>query len=67
LKAQSYTILPDRHLPYLFKDGNFRDSVREYLKRCKLSIHLIGNHYGLIPEGEERSIIDLQIELAAEQ
>lgn len=67
LKQQGYTILPDRHLPYQLKDGNFRDSVRDYLERCKLSIHLIGKQYGLIPEGEERSIIDLQNELASEQ
>jgi hypothetical protein len=67
LKQDGYTILPDRQLPLLLKDGNFRDSVREYLKRCKLSIHLIGNMYGVVPEGEERSIIELQNELAMEQ
>ncbi|HLP46426.1 MAG TPA: hypothetical protein VK186_11210 [Candidatus Deferrimicrobium sp.] len=41
------------------------DCVREYLKRCKLSIHLIGKEYGLVPEGEERSIIQIQEDLAA--
>ena len=66
LKQQGYTIFPDRHLPYLLEDGNFKDSVREYLKQCKLSIHLIGNQYGLIPEGEERSVMDLQNHLAGE-
>ncbi len=66
LTLQGYTIVPDRPLPYLLKDGNFKDCVREYLKRCKLSIHLIGNRYGLVPEGEERSIVELQNELAAE-
>ncbi|NIM12876.1 MAG: TIR domain-containing protein [Candidatus Aminicenantes bacterium] len=67
LKQQGYSILPDRHLPYLLKDGNFKDPVRGYLKRCKLSIHLIGNQYGLVPEGEKRSIIELQNEIASEQ
>lgn len=67
LKQQGYTIFPDRSLPLLLKDGNVRDTVRDYLKGCKLSIHLIGKQYGLIPEGEERSLIDLQNELAAEQ
>jgi hypothetical protein len=67
LMLQGYTVLPDRPLPYLLKDGKFIDCVHDYLKRCKLSIHLIGNRYGLVPEGEERSIIELQDDLAAEQ
>jgi len=67
LTLQGYTVLPDRPLPYLLKDGDFRDSVREYLMRCKLSIHLIGNRYGPIPEDEEQSIVELQNDLAAEQ
>ncbi|MCP5107908.1 MAG: TIR domain-containing protein, partial [bacterium] len=67
LKQKGYTILPDRHLPYQLKGGSFRDHVCEYLKQCKLSIHLVGNRYGLIPEGEERSVIDLQNQLASEQ
>lgn len=67
LKQKGYTILPDRPLPFFLKDGNFRDSVRKDLVRCKLSIHLIGNMFGAVPEGEERSIIDLQTQLAMEQ
>lgn len=67
LKQKGYTILPDRQLPLLSTDGDFRDSVREYLKCCRLSIHLIGNMYPARPEGEDRSIIDLQSELAMEQ
>lgn len=67
LILQGYTIFPDRPLPYLLKDGNVIDCVHDYLKRCKLSIHLIGNRYGLVPEGEERSIIELQDGLAAGQ
>lgn len=65
LILQGYTILPDRPLPYLLKDGSFIDCVHEYLKRCKLSIHLIGKQYGLVPEGEGRSIIEIQGDLAA--
>jgi hypothetical protein len=67
LTLQGYTVLPDRPLPYLLKDGNFKDTVRDYLNHCKLSVHLIGNRYGLIPEEEERSIVELQNQLAAEQ
>ncbi|MDQ1351842.1 MAG: hypothetical protein QG657_2147, partial [Acidobacteriota bacterium] len=66
LILQGYTIFPDRPLPYLSKDGKFSSCVHEYLKRCKLSVHLIGNLYGLIPEEEKQSIVVLQNQLAAE-
>jgi len=65
LTLQGYTIFPDRPLPYFLKDGKLSDCVHEYLKRCKLSIHIIGKEYGLVPEGEERSIIQIQEDLAA--
>jgi len=67
LKQKGYTILPDRQLPLLLRDGNFKESVLKDLERCKLSIHLVGAMYGAVPEGEERSIIDLQNELVMEQ
>src|SRR6185436_16335653 len=45
-----------------------QQAVREYLKRSRLSVHLVGEHYGIIPEMEsERSIIRLQEALAAER
>ncbi len=67
LKQQGYTILPDRQLPLFLNHGNFRDEVRKDLERCKLSIHLVGDMYGAVPEEEEQSIIDLQNQLAMEQ
>jgi hypothetical protein len=66
LTLQGYTVLPDRPLPYQLEDGNFRETVNGCLERCKLSVHLIGNRYGLIPEEEEQSIVELQNRQAAE-
>ena len=40
--------------------------VRDYLERCHLTIHPIGNSYGIIPEGASQSIVELQNRLAAE-
>jgi hypothetical protein len=41
--------------------------VRESLGACKLSVHLIGETYGVIPDGEaERSIVRLQHDVAME-
>jgi hypothetical protein len=41
-------------------------SIKKDLEECTLSIHLIGSAYGEIPEGGDRSIVDLQNKLAAE-
>ena len=66
LLERNYYVLPNRELPLSAHD--FQSEVRAHLKRCALSIHLIGESYGIIPEGEEeRSIVRLQEELAAER
>ncbi len=65
LLEQGYTVLPDQELPTALDD--LQELVRSYLQRCLLSIHLVGEKYGFVPEGEEkRSIVWLQNELAAE-
>ncbi len=61
---QGYTILPDKTLP--LEGEAFKISVRDYLSRSKISVHLIGENYGVIPEGEMFSVVHLQNELAAE-
>jgi hypothetical protein len=65
LQQRGYTVLPDGPLPANAND--FQKVVREYLKRSRLSIHLIGENYGDIPRTETRSHVYLQNELAAEQ
>ena len=66
LQRHGHTILPDRQLP--LNAPLFKQTVSEYLKQCRLSIHLIGETYGIIPDLEtERSIVRLQEELAIER
>lgn len=62
LQQRGYIVLPDQPLPYT---PDFSKVVRENLERCKLSIHLIGASYGIVPEGTDRSVVVLQNELAA--
>lgn len=66
LEDRGYQTLPDTDLsPYILP--NYEDAVRECVGRAKLSVHLIGEKYGLIPEGASRSVIHLQNEIAAER
>lgn len=64
LQNRGYDILPDKELSFI--SPNYEDAVREYVGRAKLSVHLIGGSYGIIPEGAgSRSIVRLQNEIAA--
>lgn len=66
LLQRGYEVLPDRRLP-TDKVTDLLRAVRTDLKRSMFSIHLIGKHYGIIPEGAQRSLPAIQLELAADQ
>ena len=63
LHQRGYVVLPDKGLPLV--GPAFEQEVGDYLSRSHLAVHMIGEHYGIIPEGESRSVIELQNELAA--
>lgn len=66
LQNRGYDILPASELPFI--SPNYEEAVRECLARAKLSVHLIGGSYGIVPEGAgSRSIVRLQNEIAAER
>jgi hypothetical protein len=62
LRQRGYVVLPDKPLPLNTVD--LESVIREDLQRSKLSIHLVGKNYGMIPEGQDRSIVQWQVELA---
>ncbi len=67
LLQRGFYVLPDRDLP-IDSATEFEAAVREEIKRCAISVHLIGESYGSIPDGEEeRSIIRWQSDIAVEQ
>ena len=65
LQQHAHVIFPDRDLPLVA--DQLREAVRGYLSGSDFSVHLIGDRYGIIPEGESKSIIHLQSDLAAER
>lgn len=66
LTQRGHQVLPDKELP--LRAPALEEAVREYLKRSRLSVHLVGENYGIIPEMEtERSVVRLQQELAIER
>jgi hypothetical protein len=65
LQRHGYIVLPNQTLPGNLTD--FEKIVRKDLEEANLSIHLIGSAYGEIPDGADRSIVDLQNRFAAEK
>jgi hypothetical protein len=62
LVQRGHNVLPERPLP--LKVSHLHDIVRDNLIKSKLSVHLIGANYGLIPEGADHSVVRLQVDLA---
>jgi uncharacterized protein DUF4062 len=58
LEARNYRVVPTGAPP--LDAAGVRESVLAALSEAKITIHLVGALYGFVPEGEERSIIELQ-------
>jgi hypothetical protein len=65
LVQRGFTILPARSLPNIA--SSVEEQVREDLRRCQLSIHMVGEKYGVVPEDGSISVVDLQTQLAAQR
>jgi hypothetical protein len=62
LERRGHRVLPQRALPLAVEE--LTAAVNADLARSELSIHLLGARYGTRPEGEDRSIPHLQVDLA---
>jgi serine/threonine protein kinase len=58
-----HTVLPKQPLPLVASE--LIAVVKSCLEQADIAIHFIGEHYGLVPEATELSIVALQNQLAA--
>lgn len=66
LKRHGYAVLPDQELPR--DEEEYVAAVERLLERCRLSIHLVGETYGGVPDGpSQKSEAVLQNELAVKR
>lgn len=62
LQDHGFRVVPDRHL---YGDSEaIKGAIDAALAESVVSIHLIGARYGTIPEGTDRSVVELQLERA---
>ena len=62
LEQQGYRVLPDRPLP--LTEAEVEAAVTADLAQCRMSIHIVGGTYGVIPEGGTASLCEIQNDLA---
>ncbi|MEM8565233.1 MAG: hypothetical protein AAGF85_02145 [Bacteroidota bacterium] len=65
LQRYGYKVLPDHTLPG--EAPKLLEYVEKAVEETSLSIHLIGSSYGDIPDGSDKSVVDIQNEIAAEK
>ena len=63
LIRHGYKILPDHSLPK--EVAGLEEMVKRDLRKCRLSIHLVGEDYGYKPKGTDLSVVDIQNQLAS--
>jgi len=63
LQDHGYNILPYGQLSLVAPV--LKENVAGLLNDSQLAIHLVGNNYGIVPEGTEKSIVEIQNEIGA--
>ncbi len=64
LEQFGHTVLPESPLSYA---PDYAQRARALLRECRLSVHPMGKQYGVIPEGEDRSVVAVAYEVAQEE
>jgi serine/threonine protein kinase len=64
LIARGHRVMPDR--PLALEAGQLTAQVWDFLAACQFCVHPIGGRYGMIVEGAEESVPEIQNRLAAQ-
>ena len=65
LKEHGYHVVPDCPLPLSVNELN--EALEEMIIDCVTSIHLMGHHYGLIPESASSSLGEILLRFTADK
>ena len=65
IEDRGFLVLPEKPLP--LTADQIIESVRQDIARSALSIHALGARYGLIPEGDTRSIVEIQYDIGLQR
>jgi hypothetical protein len=65
LEQYGHVVLPNKPLPLAADE--IEAAVRADLSRSRMSIHLVGKTFSLVPEGGRSSLVEMQYELAVQR
>ncbi|MDQ1354583.1 MAG: hypothetical protein QG657_4892 [Acidobacteriota bacterium] len=65
LIGMGYHVLPEQSLPLVHEE--FIKTVDNLLEQCGISIHILGEDYGVVPDKTDKSVVYLQYERSAER
>ncbi|MCP4215865.1 MAG: TIR domain-containing protein [bacterium] len=65
LEAQGCKVLPEDRLPLLLFRAE--ETINSLLEQCDIGIHIMGDHYGVVPEKTNLSLPALQYQLAGQR
>jgi hypothetical protein len=65
LKDRGFEVLPSAELPGASED--LQAAIRRDLDRARFSVHVVGARDGFVPEGDTRSVVEIQYALAIER
>jgi hypothetical protein len=67
LRTNGYTVLPEAGVQLQELDVDYVSEVTALLSQCQLSVHLVGNSPGKVPDGKSgKSAVQLQNDVAAQ-
>lgn len=64
LIRHGHIVLPEK--PFSGDLNELKNQIRECLSKADLTVHIIGEAYGEIPEGSDKSIVEIQNHLSTE-
>lgn len=65
LIERGFEVLPNSMIP--LENPLCIETIQSYLEKADLSVHLVGNRYGLVPEDSSQSLVEIQNEMASKR
>jgi serine/threonine protein kinase len=64
LLERGYVVVPEQPLPFVADE--LVAAVTGQMRQAQVVIHLVGSRFGLVPEGANESLVELQVRLSGE-
>jgi len=67
IEREGHRILPDLNLGITNPKLEIETEIENYLEQCDISIHMLGAHYGIVPEDASESLNEIQLQVAVKK